>query len=90
MQREDDLLFWRSGGFGRDGIWGRRRRGDLAMEAATRDGVVRGFREWDAGLSFPAEFGRADLRSSNRGSHLGRAESLFSAEVGSAQVREPI
>jgi hypothetical protein len=55
-----------------------------------QDGVVRGFREWDAGLSFPAEFGRADLKSSNRGSHLGRAESLFSAEVGSAQVREPI
>jgi hypothetical protein len=82
---------------------GRRRRRELAMEAATqaeaggqgkwlvgRDGVVRGFREWDAGLSFLARFGRADLRSLNRASHLGRAESLFSIEVGSAQVPEPV
>jgi hypothetical protein len=55
-----------------------------------RDGVVRRFREWDVGLSFPARFGRADLRSSNRASHLGRAESLFSVEVGSAQVPRPV
>jgi hypothetical protein len=56
---------------------------------------VRGFREVGRaeifsgmqGAYFPAEFVRADLRSSNRGSHLNRDERLFSAEVGSAQTR---
>jgi hypothetical protein len=42
------------------------------------------------GSHFLAEFNRADLRSSNRASHLGRAESLFSVEVGSTQVRGPV
>jgi hypothetical protein len=56
---------------------------------------VRGFREVGRaeiisgmrGASFLAEFGMADLRSSNRASHLNRAERLFLAKVGSAQTR---
>jgi hypothetical protein len=42
------------------------------------------------GDGFRDEFGRAQLRSSNRASQPGRAESLYSYQPGSAEMSKPV
>jgi hypothetical protein len=82
---------WRCGGDAGD------RRGSGRMTGGSGVGV-RGFPaggraeifSWPRGDGLRDEFGRAQLRSSNRASQPGRAESLYSYEAGNAEIPKPV